>query len=105
MVTYEWDVEKVQDGDTPEREDQEVIEHYQQSSYADCLQFIKEPSPAGSKYRVVLVRDDQDDPRDIVDRAWAYVENGTLPEYFEDAYLRETTKVPKRFHAEVARAK
>jgi hypothetical protein len=34
----------------------------------------------------------------IEDRTWAYIDNGKLPEEFEDG-----TRVPVRFHAEVKR--
>lgn len=88
---YEWCVEHVC-GD-------EVLEHYHQESYAECLVFITDFSlPSGSELHIVLVRDDDKC------RSWAYIEDTVLPERFTDAYDRPVAKVPKRYHTEVARS-
>lgn len=98
-VWYEWDVEEVADGDSDDLEDGEVIEHWFQESYSGCLfQMRKEPND-GTKWQAVLVCNTDDS------RSWAYLQDdGTLPEFFEDAYQQQTRKVPKRFHEEVFKA-
>lgn len=96
-VAYEWDVEVVADGDSAEYEDGEVIEHDHCGSYAEAKRKAGETPPEGCRYLIVLVRDD--DNR----RAWAYLENGKLPETFTDALGHEYKQVPKRFVDEVAK--
>lgn len=91
---YEWDVEVYTDD-----EYQDIEDHLFQSDYAGCVKEMQAETPEGMKKRVVLVRDD--DSRNG-GRSWAYMENGKLPEYFEDAYGVKTAKVPKRFHQEVS---
>lgn len=90
-VFYEWDCEHVT---ADEYED--IQEHQHTETYAEAVRFAAEPQE-GCFTRVVLVRDDDDR------RAWAYVEDGKLPEFFEDANGVEYRRVPKRFHAEVAK--
>jgi hypothetical protein len=100
-VYYEWDVEEVAEADmTSCNQDfakDDVMEHWHQTSYKDCLAFIANTQPElNTRYDIVLVRDDDDR------RAWAYIQDdGTLPEYFCDADGHEYKKVPKRFHEEV----
>jgi hypothetical protein len=91
-VVYEWDVETIDlNGD--------IQDHDHRNTYAEVLSVsMRAPPVSGEKHAIVLVRDDDNG------RSWAYMENGKLPEYFEDAYQQEVAKVPKRFHAEVARA-
>lgn len=97
-VYYEWDVEEVADADmTSCGQDfakDDVMEHWHQTSYKDCLSFVNNTPPEqNTRYDIVLVRDDDDR------RAWAYMQDdGTLPEYFCDADGQEYKKVPKRFH-------
>ena len=90
-VYYEWDVEEVdQHGD--------IQDHNHSETYAEAKKFYAmPPGNPGMTSRIVLVRDDDKC------RAWAYMENGTLPEHFEDANGVEVAKVPKRFHDEVSR--
>lgn len=94
-VHYEWDVEEQAARDTAQVEAGEVLEHWHCATYADAVQLAtREPAP-DVVYKIVLVRDAD------ACRAWAYMENGKLPEYFEDAYGQPRAKVPKRFHAEL----
>lgn len=93
-VYYEWDVEEVD-------EHEDVQHHNHTSSYAEAKAIAATPDEAGMTSRIVLVRDD--DSTRTGCRAWAYMEDGELPEWFEDASGVEIAKVPKRFHAEVAR--
>lgn len=83
MASIEWifeeldgdEIVNVQHGDT----------YKQTSSYSD----------PGMDFRIGLVRDS------IKDRSWAYVEGGSLPSHFTDAYGEETVSVPEKYHREV----
>ncbi len=98
-VSYEWDVETVQAAETQEYAAGDILEHSHSDSYAESLNEVRTFAPHdGTGYRIVLVRDDD------AGRSWAYMEDGKLPEFFEDAYGVETAKVPQRFHKEVAAA-
>lgn len=96
-VYYEWDVEEVDEHD-------DVQDHYHTDSYASAKAIHAAVPGEGTNMtsRIVLIRDD--DNTRTGQRAWAYLEDGKLPEYFEDAHGVEVAKVPKRFHEEVARA-
>lgn len=92
---YEWDVEIVSDDDF-----EDILDHDFRDTYAE----VKAGSSAASGVftRLVLVRHVETDDAWRED-SWAYVEDGKLPEHFEDAYGNKATKVPARFHQEVAR--
>ncbi len=95
---YEWDVEEVR----PDEEfGDEVVEHYFQNSFADCLKKIKEPPVGGFRWDICIVLDTQSR------RSWAYMDmkSRALPEFFEDANGDTTRKVPRRFHKEVEKSK
>ena len=98
-VIYEWDVELVSEYDSCEFECGEVVEHIHQSSYKDCIEFIKENiTKKGFKYRIVLVRDDVDR------RSWAYFcELEDSPIFFTDADGKDYAKIPQRFLKEIYR--
>lgn len=86
---YEWDVEEVaSNGD--------IEEHNHVESYAQARRLADYLNGTGQRADVVLVRDDDRK------RAWAYIENGVLPESFEDAMGAAYYKVPKAYHTEVA---
>ena len=97
-VVYEWDVETLAATDTVDHEKDEVIDHNHQASYSDALREAAMPAPEGFRFGIVLVRDDDDG------RAWAYVENGALPQHFADANGAEIHRVPVRFVREVTKA-
>jgi len=98
-VFYEWDCELQTTVHTEEHEAGEVLDHRFQASYQRVKDYIESTIPdEGCVFVAVLVRTDDDN------RAWAYVEDGKLPEYFLDAYSSEYRKVPKQFHIEVAKA-
>ena len=94
---YEWDVEDIL---LYENDDSDVLDHSFQTSASDCLKFMKESTPTGTHWEMVLVLDNQDQ------RQWAYVDMKTmkLPEYFIDAMGTQTRKVPQKFHAELAKS-
>ena len=94
-VIYEWDVETVADGDTADHEDGECIDHNHCISYMQAVLAARETPPAGCRFQIVLVRDD--DSR----RAWAYITLGKLPTHFTDADGNDYKPVPQRFHKEV----
>jgi hypothetical protein len=97
-VFYEWDVELQTTVDAEEHEIGEVLDHRFQASYQRVKDFINATVPdEGCEFVAVLIRTDDDN------RAWAYVQDGKLPEYFLDAYNSEYRKVPKKFHDEVAK--
>lgn len=94
-VIYEWGVEELSD----DSDDPEIIETHFVDSYLEaqicCTRFdIK-------WFRIVLIRDVGNNIEGLTDRAWAYVVDGKLPEYFEySAGEKSDIKVPKRFHKE-----
>ena len=80
-VQYEWTLETL--------EDEDII---------DCDFSDKPFANVGSDQRLGLVRDEWNDIEGLVFRLWAYVVDGRLPDYFEDATGQVTGyKVPKRF--------
>jgi hypothetical protein len=84
-TSYEWDWEEVDThGD--------ILDH----NFSDKLKSQPEPDNALTHYELVLVYNRGDDVEGIVDRSWAYVQDGKLPETFQNGI-----KVPKRFHEEI----
>lgn len=96
---YEWIVETLdEDGNV------EDVAHW--ATYAEALvwaatlQQQERDVDVGLYWRKV----DDDDPF-FFDEAWAYIDEGSLPVFFEDAYGVQKTKVPQRFHREVEKEK
>lgn len=96
-VIYEWDCETVADGESEDHEDGEVLDHFHAETYREVAARAATTPEPGCRHAIVLVRDDDDR------RAWAYLEDGALPSEFTDADGTDYARVPKRFHAEVAR--
>ena len=95
-VTYEWVIEEVDAfGDIHD------VNHA--DTAAEAMKQMQFATEAGNHYEWGLVRDtwEADDPESmtLALRQWAYVENGALPEYFD-----EGARVPARFHAELTKA-
>lgn len=87
MITYDWDAELVEDGD--------VLDHDHSDKLAPLMARYK-----GDPSRMfVLIRNKVDGS---LERSWAYVEAGVLPENFTDSGDHIVAKVPKRFHQELA---
>ena len=87
---YEWDIETIAPwGD--------ILDHNHEDRLCDL-------PPLEEGQRLVLVRDRFCDFDGLIDRQWAYVEEGKLPERFDDGQV-ELAKVPQRFHKELARQK
>ena len=115
MIEYEWDVEVVSyyhDGVN------DILDHLFQDNFKGCLKEVaemdaealedyKNTSPYSDKIKtvrceIVLVRTDWSAGGP---RSWAYLkEDGTLPEFFAQAYGDNCGKVRKRFHTYVAKA-
>jgi len=95
MYIYEWDVETVDEhGDIEDHNHSDEINRH-------CVDAAIDET---GRTRLVLVRDEFNKDDELIDRQWAYVVDGTLPEYFEDAYQRPMSKVPQRYHRELAEA-
>lgn len=90
MIYYEWDAESVDEfGD--------VQDHFTGNKLSEVIDF---KAKDGLKVEIVLIRNTIESREDSVeDRAWAYLENGKLPDLFDDG----EHKVPVRFHQEVSR--
>ncbi len=87
-VFYEWDIEQTDKfGDIQNHDHSDKLSRY---DIDDLL--------SGD---LVLVCDTYFNAQ--LERSWAYVKNGCLPEYFLDADNRRTRQVPKRFKQELAR--
>ena len=84
MVRYEWIVEEVdKHGD--------IIEITAWSAPEQMIAAIKQPIADGLHYEFGVVRDSIRDDGELIDRQWAYVENGKLPAEFDGG-----SKVPKK---------
>ncbi len=80
-VEYEWTLETL--------EGEDIVD----SSFSDTPF-----ASAGTDQRLGLVRNEGNEVEGLVLRLWAYVVDGRLPEYFEDATGEPTGyRVPKRF--------
>ncbi len=92
MVVYEWDAESITDDEW-----EEVADH----NHGETAMYVLQAQPLdGHRKHICLVRD----ANEREDRSWAYLEDGKLPEWFEDASGRKTARVPKRFHEELRKA-
>ena len=90
-IVYEWCVEVVdQHGD--------IVDNYFADSLAQAIEWAGDDDEY--EHQICLVRTEDTFNGD---RAWAYLTDGRLPEYFADAFGHDTTKVPQRFHRETER--
>jgi len=84
-VNYDWDVESYEEcGD--------IEDHHFYTRLSDIR------GPIAINENLVLVRDIWCEDGDLLDRAYAYVEDGELSEDFDNG-----VRVPKRFHKEFQR--
>ena len=98
-IEYEWITEKFYIGGEYDGEIEDVIHH---ETFAAAKAYVAS-SPA-DKFEIALVCDDW--RTRIGERSWAYItEAGTLPENLTDAGGVDCRAVPKRFHAEVSKAR
>lgn len=89
-VSYEWDYEIL------DELGEEIVDHNHRDTLAEFR-------PDDITTSLVLVRNFGSENSGLQEREWAYVVNGKLPEWFEDAFGAKTTKVPQRFHKELAK--
>ena len=89
-TTYEWDIETYYDGPDSDIEDHCFFDKLTEMPNRDDFELYNE---------LVLVRDVGNEIEGLNDRAWAYVKDGKLPEFFGNG-----VRVPKRFHTELAKA-
>lgn len=96
-TTYEWDIELWNDEEIVDHDHRDRLTEF---GMEELIQAINSDvvSAEGDYTRLVLVRDSDKDGR-----AWAYVEDGKMPEQFLDAYQRPVCPVPKRFIEEFNR--
>ena len=91
-VVYEWDCETID-------EHGDIVEHMHGATYAEVKAWsLANTCKPGFTHSLVLVRDDDEG------RAWAYIEDGRLPEFCQDAASCKIARVPQRFHREVLKA-
>jgi hypothetical protein len=102
-VHYEWDAEQVNITDI-DPETGEPYNDVQDHNHNDIDTVLSEIAEEGCRVDVVLVRNVGNEDDGLVDRQWAYVEDGKLPEFFEDAYQKPLCRVPQKFHVELRRA-
>jgi hypothetical protein len=98
-VTYEWCIETI------DRESGDLIETYHAAKLKELPQLVQTETEL---QRLVLIRDSGGDDYAITERAWAYVYDNELPEWFSEAFdedgdaVMPQVKVPARFHKEIA---
>lgn len=96
MVFYEWAVDVVEDKHRD-------IEHiYHSDNLKDIAAWLTQPLDNGFHYEVCLIRDqyNNEDPGQLDDRQWAYIENGK----FVDGEFDGGAKIPKKFFALLEKA-
>jgi hypothetical protein len=91
---YEWDAEEVQ------IEDEDILDH----DHGDIGYVLaKESTDPAVRIDRCLVKDVFEvwdgEIDGLVHRAWAYIEDGKLPEFFDDG-----SRVPARFHEQLRKA-
>jgi hypothetical protein len=94
-VHYEWVIETLEG---PDDDEVEIVDVDHADTYAEAADRAARCAFA----RIALVRDAE--AAGGFDRAWAYVEQGRLPEWLEDAFGRRAAKVPSRYRAQFERA-
>lgn len=95
-VSYEWDIEEV------DRDSGDILDHNHGDKLSQLLRAFGDIITQG-RGDLVLVRDEGNNVEGLLDRYWAYVKDGVLPEYFTDSMGEDTgIRVPQRFHREIA---
>lgn len=83
LVAYEWIVEEIdQYGD--------ILDINYFDTHEKAFQMIaREPPDSLNHYDIGVVRDrfHPEDPNELVDRQWAYLDNGKLPTHFDGGAL------------------
>ena len=84
MISYEWVVE---DNDVYD----DIVDLFHCDTMEEAIEFVKNNIPI-HHYDVALTRLEGNNDDGLIDRQYAYLLNGKLPEEFDNG-----TKVPKRF--------
>lgn len=84
-TTYEWSIELLEEGDIVDSDFSETINGLP----GNMLDL--EPN-----HQVCLVKNIGSETETIVERGWAYIKDGVLPEDFDNG-----DRVPARFHREI----
>jgi hypothetical protein len=96
---YEWTVELIadyRDGSI------DIVDSNHYDTYADAKRYADSLTIPYSHYIDIGVeRRMYDADGDLISTAWAYIADGKLPAFFEDAYGRVGVKVHARFHKEL----
>ena len=87
-ITYEWTLETLDNGD--------IVD----SDFSDTLSFNKAYLPGNDLGLCRVLGNERDG---VVDTTWAYVKDGKLDTHFRDSAGSEISKVPQRFHTELAK--
>jgi hypothetical protein len=93
-IRFEWLVEEID-------EHGDIIEVHHLDSYAEAR--ASAALVEGYTTAIGLVRDRGNELDGLLDRQWAYIEDGKLPERFSDSGGSEGPLVPARFHHELER--
>lgn len=95
-VHYEWVVEMINaDGSVEE------IVHW--DTYAEAVADAAQQQPNTHRVDIGLHRRTLDEDGDLLDEAWAYVHNGSLPDVFDETAGGGRLTVPQRFRREVSK--
>ncbi len=86
-LLYEWTVEELDDDESAANCD-----------FSDKLAMLMHPD---APCNIGLVRDVFDDQRGLIERDWAYIVKGQLPETFFDSGGTPSHSIPQRFRDEL----
>jgi hypothetical protein len=98
-VYYEWCIEYVdQYGDIQDNNHSDTLDYRED----DLKEALAGGGVEGKDHsELVLIRNISNEHEGVVDRSWAYVKKGSLPEFFSQANDSDGEKVPQRFHREL----
>lgn len=92
FITIEWLAETMDDyGD--------IYDIYHADTYAEAKRWAEGHT---CRVDIGLVRDRGNDADGVIDRQWAYIEDGKLPARFSACGGPDGPKVPARYHKEIA---
>lgn len=99
QVRYEWVALAIEDYDNGEHDIQDRSER---DTLAAARQDAAGFAASGrySRTEIELVRDEGNDLDGLIDRQFAVLKDGRLPEYFSYGDGEELARVPQRFHRE-----
>ena len=97
-VAYEWDIEQWERDECASHDHSETLigEHAVLARAGG----VDRDEDSGDSLQLVLVRDTYTEAEGVLDREWAYIVDGVLPEYFSDAYGKRGARVPRKLRRE-----